>query len=67
MSTGIQIADVAPAPAMKLSPGPSLLKLCAAALYVGATGYGGPAILAQMKRKFVTKKHGSAKKTSWMR
>ena len=53
MSTGIQINDVAPAPAIKHSTSPTLLKLSAAALYVGATGYGGPAILAQMKRKFV--------------
>ena len=53
MSTDIQISDVAPAPAIKHSTSPTLLKLSAAALYVGATGYGGPAILAQMKRKFV--------------
>jgi len=34
---------------------PSLLNLCKSALYVGTVGYGGPAILAQMKKTFVHK------------
>jgi len=34
---------------------PTLLNLCKSALYVGTVGYGGPAILAQMKKTFVHK------------
>jgi chromate transporter len=49
----LQMATAAPSPALKPSPRPTLLKLCGAALYVGTVGYGGPAILAQMKRTFV--------------
>jgi chromate transporter len=52
----VQVATAAPSPALKPSPGPTLLKLCGSALYVGTVGYGGPAILAQMKRTFVAEK-----------
>jgi len=52
----LQMATAAPSPALKPSPRPTLLKLCGAALYVGTVGYGGPAILAQMKRTFVDEK-----------
>ena len=52
----LQMATAAPSPALKPSPGPTLLKLCGSALYVGTVGYGGPAILAQMKRTFVDEK-----------
>lgn len=36
---------------------PSLGELCTSVLYIGATAYGGPAVLAQMKRHLVQKKH----------
>lgn len=35
---------------------PSLLDLIKVSLYIGVTGYGGPAIIAQMKRKIVHQK-----------
>ena len=44
------------APMPRSSPSPTMLRLCGTALYVGAIGYGGPAILAQMKRTFVDEK-----------
>jgi len=56
MASQVQMATAAPSPALRPSPGPTLLKLCGAALYVGTVGYGGPAILAQMKRTFVDEK-----------
>jgi len=34
------------------SKNPSLLEICKAAFYIGVIGYGGPAILAQMKKTF---------------
>jgi chromate transporter len=36
--------------------GPTLLELCERALYVGYTGYGGPAVLAHIKKIFVDEK-----------
>jgi chromate transporter len=36
--------------------GPTLLELCERALYVGYTGYGGPAVLAHIKKTFVDEK-----------
>jgi len=38
------------------SPVPTLLRLCGTSFYIGAIGYGGPAILAQIKRTFVDEK-----------
>ena len=56
MSLESRIAKIRSALTSKLRCGPSLPKLCAAALYVGVVGYGGPAILVQMKRIFVDEK-----------
>lgn len=56
MSSEIQIAHGTSTSGSKLVRDPSLLKLCAESLYVGVVGYGGPAILVQMKRIFVDKK-----------
>ncbi len=35
---------------------PTLLELCERALYVGYSGYGGPAVLAHIKKTFVDEK-----------
>lgn len=35
---------------------PTLLELCRTSLYIGAIGYGGPAVLALMKKTYVNKK-----------
>jgi chromate transporter len=56
MASQVEMATAAPSAASVPSPGPTLLKLCGSALYVGTVGYGGPAILAQMKRTFVDEK-----------
>jgi len=41
---------------------PSLLELIKTTLYIGAIGYGGPAILAQMKKSFVHEKEWISEK-----
>lgn len=42
---------------MEKTSRPTLKDLCKTALYIGATGYGGPAILAQIKNTFSKKKN----------
>lgn len=44
------------APEAQCTPVPTLLRLCGTSLYIGAVGYGGPAILAQMKKALVDEK-----------
>jgi chromate transport protein ChrA len=42
---------------------PSLYELIKTAFYIGAVGYGGPAILVLMKKIFVLEKNGYLKKS----
>jgi chromate transporter len=44
------------APEAQCTPAPTLRRLCGTSLYIGAVGYGGPAILAQMKKALVDEK-----------
>lgn len=44
------MAAISPSPPPKPPRCPTLLQMCLTALYLGAISYGGPAILAQMKR-----------------
>jgi chromate transport protein ChrA len=44
---------------------PTLFEILKTALYVGTVGYGGPAILALMKRAIVHEKGWAGKKTSY--
>lgn len=41
---------------------PTLKEFAKTALYIGLTGYGGPAVLGHMKKQLVHKKNGLAKR-----